>query len=836
MSRKRKQANRSSATEDLRKQTRRHLERGDGKSALKSAQQACRKEKSAEHRELLERAYVARVEQLVARKSFDDARRILSELEDLKPTLAEVREQIPKLKLSAGDFDDDATTLLDDDPSILNELVDRAVRDSRVALPAQGDAREHVSRIRDALAAIESGNDDQAAELLKDVPRTSPASDWKLFVRGLTAFYDYDRERMQANWRRLDPDRTAVSIARKLVALARESWQGDDEPPPAFAPVEGNGSGNPLPVRLQNDPVPALLREIAEHWRSEDWTEFFRSFGKLRQRYYKSHQNLVDQIVDVVWKRAVRDGEENLLTRLQQKAPAPALDPRWNRAKAMLSGNPEFADFDIANECWTAYAEDLKTVAKLSEEERSVAQGLVFRHLARITLDVAEMSEEGDFFYEPDPEEARAFRRDAARHYRESIERCPDLVEAYRGLAELHESEEEPKKAAAVLKRLVKQKPDDFETHVWLANHFQGEDDPAAAAPHVEAAARLKGRDPQIENLRWSQQVATLRRFTIKRKFDDARDAWEELVAMAPEHFPRYSLDVLRAGIEFKEKNLEAAEEHLQSALGRIEEPTAVWMNMSCVAARFRVQREFKKRFDDEFKSAIEKKPTSATAGRLAGFLVGLKVSQVNYTGRATQERLTLKYLKRATNVKWDPEDLERVCTFLRALPRQRWLFNKLSEVGYKKFSDEPYFVMCAAESAMGTSPFSCDFEEAEFLLNRVIELTENATSPRDQHFAESARQQLAILRDFEERMPFGFSRRGQFTEDWDDEDEDEWDDQDSSAGGGFLDSIPPAELIARMREELPPELVKQLEKASRMMGVPLEKMMLDALHLTDDS
>ncbi len=65
-----------------------------------------------------------------------------------------------------------------------------------------------------------AGDENAALAALGDVPRNSPFAEWKLFVRGLAAYYRHEDEAMRANWDRLAADRFAARLAAPLRRLA----------------------------------------------------------------------------------------------------------------------------------------------------------------------------------------------------------------------------------------------------------------------------------------------------------------------------------------------------------------------------------------------------------------------------------------------------------------------------------------------------------------------------------------------------------------------------------------------------------------------------------------
>jgi hypothetical protein len=153
---------------------RRQLEKGYAKAALKEAKVCFRADPSDDNRLLLEEAFVGRVEQLHRLTQTRDSKVVLAELLKLKPITPQVIQKIPRLRVILGDSTADAKSLLDSDPSLLIEMVDQAVLDPRAVAPDHGDIKSQVIAVREALAAVERGEDEEAAERLTIIPRNSP--------------------------------------------------------------------------------------------------------------------------------------------------------------------------------------------------------------------------------------------------------------------------------------------------------------------------------------------------------------------------------------------------------------------------------------------------------------------------------------------------------------------------------------------------------------------------------------------------------------------------------------------------------------------------------------
>lgn len=815
MPRKHRQKRQHDAPQSQR--VRRQLEKGDAKLALKEAKRCFRVDPSADHRSLLEEAFLGRVEQLHRMKQVAEAKTVLSELLQLKPTTPKVTERLARLQVMVGDGKADANAVLKDDPALLVELVDQAVLNKSACVPDFGDIRAQVAAVRDALVAVERGADEEAAERLTMISRNSPLADWRLFVRGLSAFYDQDEERMTENWKRLEASRPGFRIAETLRAAAGIRWTEQT--------ADFSAGVRRLELHVRTDAMIDELNQFAGAWNQRDRRGVFRHYRHLQQRFSKSHQTLIQQLVDLMWKRAVRDADDDALAKLARIGPAPEIDPRWNRAKALLAEHPDSrTSVNGLESAWVAYAEDLGQMQCLRDTERPMAVGLVYQRLARelgrYAEDAAASSPFGDGYDDEDTLQVE-LRDAAARHYRESILSCPGLQASYLELAQLHEENDEVDKAAKTMEKLVRQDPECFEAVIWLAHYYLSQDNPGDSERHVKAAQRLRPRDPRCAVLAWNQKMTMIRRLAISRQFEAARQEIAQAAEMAPPSVEPYTLDLIRAGVEFKAKNLEAAHAQVDAAVAKVEQPTAIWVQMSGLAARMRVAREFKKEFDDRFKRDIAKTPTCESAGRMARFLAGIKVSKANYTGRATHERLLINYLRRAVTLPWNQFDLRSVCVFLEQLPRQNDLRRDFIQTGVEQFPRAPHFHYWAGMQEVARGPRFCNLEQAITCLQKAIDLNQTSDLKLPEGELENARSALSMVKDVQEQEQ-AFAAGSPFYLDDDEYDDDDFDDDDDDDDYA-ADDLPPElddAAIAALASTMPPEIKKKMEEIARMMGV----------------
>jgi hypothetical protein len=272
-----------------------------------------------------------------------------------------------------------------------------------------------------------------------------------------------------------------------------------------------------------------------------------------------------------------------------------------------------------------------------------------------------------------------------------------------------------------------------------------------------------------------------------------------------------------------------------------VEEPTAVYAHMSCLAARYGLSRELKKEFDNRFKEAIQHAPTSATAGRLARFLLMLRGNQINFTGRATLERLFVKSLKRSRRITWQAADVEAVCEFLSKFSRDVALRRRLLITAIEQFPDSAQLHLLAGELEMESGPFSCNYKQARHHMERAVKLVRMPGRQQDETIVERAQRALALLG----QGGLGFPPVGMFgddEDDWYDEDDDEESyfgeseeyNSRSDMGGDRIPEVgkrtTPQQFLEELNRSMPPELLQMFEREARSIGMTPEEVLLGAM------
>jgi hypothetical protein len=265
--------------------------------------------------------------------------------------------------------------------------------------------------------------------------------------------------------------------------------------------------------------------------------------------------------------------------------------------------------------------------------------------------------------------------------------------------------------------------------------------------------------------------------------------------------------------------------------LAQLEEPTAAWLFMSCLAARWGLPKPVKKDFDARLKEALRGPANGRTAGRMARYLLPLlqrRVKSTEYVGRATHQRLVVDYLRRCRNVRWEREDLRAVCEFLTTDEgwRTQSLLREFVALGVKQFPNEPLFHYLAGESEMKQGPLMVNAEVAQRCLQRALDLDRQDGGSLGASFRDRAKQSLALLDSL------SHTARGMF-DDEDDEDYEDWEyfdeddeeddyDEDYGPGSGFSGRYYSED---ELRRALPPPMFEILKQQAQQMGVSIGEL-----------
>ncbi|OIP38332.1 MAG: hypothetical protein AUK47_12175 [Deltaproteobacteria bacterium CG2_30_63_29] len=207
------------------------LARGKAKAALEAAKSLHKAAPSPDSLALLVDAYLARLEEFVAKGAYGDASALLEVVVERYSTsgVRALQERIHAarkgLESAQAGLDGVLARLADETLSsaeraeletfLLEELDDPSRVASSEALPVEHPLRQQAGEISRAFAAVCSGPVDDEVLSLGAIPRRSPFAAWKLMIRAIALFYRGELDKVREHLLRL-PEKAAV---RRLVPV-----------------------------------------------------------------------------------------------------------------------------------------------------------------------------------------------------------------------------------------------------------------------------------------------------------------------------------------------------------------------------------------------------------------------------------------------------------------------------------------------------------------------------------------------------------------------------------------------------------------------------------------
>jgi hypothetical protein len=731
---------------------------------LKDAKVCYRQEQTEEGRHLLELAALARARELDEDGLRVQAIHVAEELLALGVTEPTVKQDLPQLLARLGLLQKH-WDVCSEQPEA-REQIRRVAADAAVLRPDEAPAAmpeigTGALAVRAALEAVAAGDDDRALEALREISRGSPFADWKLFVRGLIAYYRQEPQEMSANWGRLDPHRAAARIAAPLKLLAIPSAAG--------APPAVKTRAELLERQLSGSSGLTDLRQIQAYIASGEWQRALALLPRVREPLRQCDPKLLVRLTQVFYAKAVRDGSLGLLDVLSHRTDPLPLDPHWHRARALIYEHDDQdddgdGDFDPreAEKYWGQYRDDVAELPSLSAAERSLARALVSKRIGDM------WRREADYWAEaPEPpldaypEEFQhdgyhGMRRRAIAHYEQSIATAPQLSGAYEALAAAYLEWDLSDQAAATLQKLLEVQPDNLEALKSLVGLYVERDEPILAREYVHRALRLQPLDQGLSENAWSIHCGAARRFALAKQWEQGRQEFVAARAFAKFGPEGFHLLLRQAIFEQKAGVPQESERLIAEARALLDDPLPLYLGLLIQAIRYKLPKKAIDEYRKQWEEALKKKCTGSAAGRMSEMLAAYLESETKYPGRAQHVDAVTDYLDRTSRTKYQPRDLRRACKFLELAGTDDELLEKLVARGRRLFPNEAFFQYMTGELEYELGPFDCNRKLARKSYEWALELAEKSDDPEDRNLLGIIRERLALLNDTEmPKFPF---------------------------------------------------------------------------------
>jgi tetratricopeptide (TPR) repeat protein len=744
--------------------------------ALDLTRQLYKSEPTPEHRQLLHTTGMGRARQLRHELRTRDAVAVLHALlqaPDNKPAwLSDIAAELA----ACGEVKESLAMLgANADPAVVEQFLAQAA-DTAIQKEAAGRAllpeslQADFDRILTAFHQLEAGQDGMR-ETLQPIGLRSPFLEWKVFLRGLEAYYQNDDTRALENWQRLKSDR----LPARLAAPMRFNI---DRPYQAAQPPETQTILRRQIDALQSSDAHRLLGELRPALAGiRNMAPVFRTADQAKQALQREAPHLIPRLATVLYWATLTQGQPEDVPRYQRVFGNPADDKNFHRMHALAWERTHV--LDEAHMHWQAYEKEIAGHPESWPGETGTrARAIIWQHMGELAASIpdAEQVKKLPPFLRNHPDRPKPLKPTAEECFRASIALAPDEAETYLLLFHHLKERKNKSKAIKVGRDLLKRKPDHFEMLTQLGALLLNEKQTAEAVELFEQALKTNPLDRQLRNRVSNAHMFHARSLAEKGQYDEARREYQTSLDHDSSH--RASLLCKWAACEFKAGDDARAEQLLMEAKGITGSELGTNYSMVIEAIRLKLAPAIKKRFEKAFTEGLKTPADPLSATHLADTAAVHVAAGIEYLGQKTHEKKVLTYLRNAQKLPFTEEQLESVCRSLMILGAYR-LTTTLTREGQKRFKDNPEFWLVEAENEIGRG-------EGMYHPYTPRRLLENAQTRAEKMPHGPKRDKLlerihGLLKLVEVSSPFGslfsgfgpdFDPFGPFE---DDEDDDEW-------------------------------------------------------------
>lgn len=437
---------------------------------------------------------------------------------------------------------------------------------------------QQVTAIRQALEHASASRAEDAVQCVSVIPRNSPLSEWRIFIRGLVDWLADNTEAARETWTRLNPERRPGRIATAMmlslrsdleqvskIARKAESKEAELSDAATAAPLcqwdnqlidhahllrRVRFDRAALRVAQAGLKVPEESPKLLLGPRKLEWIR------KFVQEYTETEPELCNALSQSALRRAFTQNFTDLFDEAVSSLPGPRHDRRNLLLIFFFYSQVEdrSSEAKAAKALYQYLDDDLPQNEALSKALRNAIASQIHYFEA-----MTSMRPEGLGFIESllaPPENTRAIRA----HFRASLEADPRNRSAHKAYAgwlqsktdddRLTQARRKPIEAelAEVMRGWSQGLPEDVEPRLWLVDHLLENELLEEARPHVEFLSASRQDDPRVRAMPWKWQVLEAMRLCRRKawlaevpaRLDEAETLW-------PAWLPKQWLPYLRA-------------------------------------------------------------------------------------------------------------------------------------------------------------------------------------------------------------------------------------------------------------------------------------------------
>jgi len=420
---------------------------------------------------------------------------------------------------------------------------DVAVFDDSVWTSLPANEAGYVSAVREALVEACASRGDEALKRVADIPRRSPLSEWRLFLRGLVPWLAQETERASQAWSRLNPERRPGRIAAAMMIALRTDLDRlsveTTETTETTTESTTESTNDTESVTGRRDWLDRLDKSLLYHTKLLRRVRFDRAAiriakaglripeessrlrlgpAKIRwlQKFAAEYRATEPELVAALERTALRRAFAQDYVDMFDNAVKEFTGPKHDRRNRLLTffyfsrfANDRSAERRAELSLQKYLTDDLPHNEELTEPLRKAIASQIHLNEAKGLIAPSGSGMLG-FMFSPQ-EDTKAIRK----HLRESVQACPTNRDAYKTHVKWIESkldndrltkkERKPllREMTQVMQTWSRERPDDAEPRLWLVDHLLENEELKQARPHVEWLSASRHDDPRIRATPW---------------------------------------------------------------------------------------------------------------------------------------------------------------------------------------------------------------------------------------------------------------------------------------------------------------------------------------------
>jgi hypothetical protein len=594
---------------------------------------------------------------------------------------------------------------------------------------------------------IEKGEDEPARTTLQQIGLRSPFLEWKLFLRGLQAYYQNDDPRALENWQRLDLERLPARLAAPF------RFQID----PRFRAAQPGATQAALQRQLESADGSGLVQRLRQLQRDlenkESLTAAFRDAESLLPLLRAERPELAPRLASCLYWAVLNTGPADI-NRYRRIFGAPPEDPNFHRLNALAQ--ERYRQYEEAHEAWGEFERDIAAHPEKWNGQADRARALVLLHMGKIAVCAQEEVDEpeGPFdpFWAPPRRRRIIFDPPPEKCFEQARKLAADLLPAYEGLFRYYLDREDDTRAEKAGRALLERFPDHAPTLQEMARIAQRNGDAAEALRLMQVALRVHPLDRDLRTAVGRAHLAHCRMQIVAKAFDDARAQLQ--AAQAILGGSGIEAKYIQAALELKANRTAEAEEILQGLLSAGEPALAQSYAMLVESVLCKLPPAIKTRFDCGLKEGLAALPNGKAAARLFQLLLQQDQDGTAYHGQKTHRKKILEYGERAVSSDISEEELRFIVggAVLQGGGRQ---LDRIIAQARRRFPKSPYFVMFELSALAQNERKAYQFWRLEPLIREATRLI-NAR-PQDENMKVLLEELENIKAHLQQLNPMAF-------------------------------------------------------------------------------